>query len=731
MRPALWKYKELLLAPPSGAIQCDEPLDPEVICDCNIEEAQAVAKKYLDLKDDDDNPLWIHTETIMTSYAAGRTSGSIETEEMDGETYRYYTYKVTRRATGSLIPAFKANEKRKMGVFEEHETLTYAIILTSNTEAQLPPQQPKTLIIGCRCSYKSRLDKELVKAYDLSKAEIAELRPFRPMFAPDIVVMENYVILGTVSHADYPEDMEEDSIAAIGYFCLGDPCEVYHLQLKAAQQLLGGTLHEEGFVVSENLTSSSDPFLALSSDPFIITPQRYALEFSADGEDFFALVDCDCTGISLRQFADNEEWASYPGACTEGECVKLKFILELSGYNMSDMHGVVFRRMGAESTVYNIPGSDCCDYYALHDKFYSADPEGGVYITCDCHIIFATESGSCPQRDWEFRFYAGACDCIDYRLIAVDAADLLGITEFSWGSNTTYHAVIHEPFGGGYTYEVDRVCHLWTPHDGSDQMNHGYLDYDILYFFFRRCDGSLWLGYADRDSMGVCSYDNGTLEAGYAGPFLSGEFTGHLKPFTAPGERADGLFWRCPFVGWQYWYEYYGTISFATEEEADAWIAQAPEPSTTYILCGLSNYYQGPCPSKLEPSFPHEIIPVQKQHDPSEPYSPWIVDPAHAEATDEYAYCINYLETSRGFIINGVDGYHETIDIQGILAYWDGDPNSWLGPNCYGHNGVPWEDTTLVMNPRGVGPIADCSAEQLQAAWGAWGGNDPLELPIE
>ena len=438
--------------------------------------------------------------------------------------------------------------------------------------------------------------------------------------------------------------------------------------------------------------------------------------------------------VSLLWGMFGEDSKTFTNLCAPYLCELYREMFRIAaatyGYTPpEDENGILFRRCLLDSSSGESSGStdpydtgdgvSCGPVYEPYGPVYAfMDAGEGYYIIdCGCSVQFLQHHSACPSSYWKAHVWPDACRCVDWRNVYLDYADELGIVDFSWGSNTKYsYSYLYPDWEtGGWKVTTEKaVWSLGSCSDGCDQYNYGYLDYDLLLAIRRDCKGQLWIGTIGQDAT--------FSPRDYASPYLAIEFLGHVEPFAEDPDL--GFTWRCPIVVWHYGgNEYPDYNCFDTEAEASEYAHDAGNP-VPYV-CGLADYYQGPMASKLDVSFPLKLVPGKVTYD--EWNGQWCAHSAVWTAVDEGGYIINYLETSRGFLVNGLEGYYASITIRGIRPYITLECGGGEG-QLYEHNHVPLENTTLIAR---ITKVQGCLDEDgnptsdLQDAWDLWRGADP------
>lgn len=679
---------------------------PKEYCDCDARKVRCAIETFLEQRDDRDLPIYELTKEPEWS---GYTPAAFHYDAATGKNV------MTEEPAGKLFPAIKAFEsddpEQPMPEFEERKfrMLTYAAELKRiDLDYEPLADYPEFIVVGCRCEYDKRVD-------PLANAKNSEDEEDHYVLthAPNTIICYDFrlgrpirILWETLSEEAKEEKLKEaekDEDLFAPNLCAPYLCELYREMFRLAAEVYGYDMPEDenGIIFRRCLLDSSSGGSTSPGDPYATVTAMAA--------------SAPLATASSDTYGGGGDFSSSDGGGAGGDAG--------GGGTGSDAGG---GGTGGDDDI-TIDGVSCGPVYEPYGPVFAfmdtsegkrdGNIRGYYIIDCSCNVHFLQHHPACKRSYWKAHIWPDACRCLDWRNVYLAYADELGITDFSWGSNTKYSYSYLCPDYESGSWKVctgKEVWNLGSCYDGCDQYNYGYLDYTLLLAIRRDCKGQFWIGVIDKDAPFH------TRE--YATPYLDMEFLGHVEPFS---EDADlGFTWRCPIVVWHYWgSESPGYNCFDTETEASEYANDAGEQSLH--VCGLANYYQGPMASKLDVSFPLKLIPGEVTYD--EWNGQWCAQSGTWGAVDEGGYIINYLDTSRGFLVNGLEGYYASITIRGIRPY--------ITPGCdggegqlYGHNHVPMDTTTLMASLKTLKGCEDedgTPTPDLQDAWDLWRGEDP------
>ena len=678
---------------------------PKEYCDCDARKVRCAVETFLEQRDDRGYTIYELTQKPKPSgytHAVYHWNAGLDEEVLLTE------------PAGKLFPAIKSfdPDEEPMPEFEGHKyrILTYAAQLNRiDLDYEPLADYPKTIVVGCRCEYERRVD-------PLASAENSadELDHYVWTYAPRTIICYDFELGRPISllWGMFGEDSKVFTNLCAPYLC-----ELYREMFRIAAVTYGYTPPEDenGIIFRRCLLDSSSGGSTSPGDPY----DPYATVTAMAASSPLATASDTYGGGGHFSSSDGGGAGGDAGGDTGSDAVG-------GGTGGDTGSDAVGGGTGGDDDI-TIDGVSCGPVYEPVGPVFAfmdtsegrtdGNLKGYYVIDCSCSVYFLQHHPACRSSYWKAHIWPDACRCLDWRNVYLDYADELGITDFSWGSNTKYSYSYLSPDWetGGWKIATGKdVWSLGSCSDGCDQYNYGYLDYNLLLAIRRDCKGQFWIGTIDRDTPFA------TRE--YASPYLSIEFLGHVEPFAEDPDL--GFTWRCPIVVWHYWgNESPGYNCFDTEAEASEYAHNAGEPSLH--VCGLADYYQGPMASKLDVSFPLKLIPGEVTYD--EWNGRWCAQSGTWAAADQGGYIINYLETSRGFLVNGLEGYYASITIRGIRPYITSDCSGGEG-QLYGHNHVPLETTTLIAR---ITTVQGCLDEDgnptsdLQDAWDLWRGADP------
>lgn len=492
-------------------------------------------------------------------------------------------------------------------------------------------------------------------------------------------------------------------------------CAVFELELAFLAGIHGGRLYGEGFF----------DWLG-TQDDWHYQPFRKAWVYDMEASDSgtptttrLAWIECQCTGRASSMYKGGEIDVHGVDYFCDTPCQDLLVLRERAVKNGWEWHdaGIIVHK------AYNFgDGSQCnvCAWYDLDDRIRvmgAAEDSGHIYyVGCGCWNGVETISksswpdmiwpeppeGCTPDLNfWQILDWEYACKCNGVRELLLEFPDVFGVVSLSWGSDEKVR-LTHtwdDPMEPApvITTQISTISQLL----GGDQ---NYIDYRTLSVVRHRCPtGYTLTAYNDQGSRwGTLSLYDGDYEPVFLGPRTTwgqdpdvGDRTGHV-------------------VAWWMGCSEQLESCFDNQNDAENYYNQWGKNPSKPTACGIRDYYQSPHASLIEPETGlsyitggvHEIVHQDEWEDPDgethvDTWSEWCV------TNDQWCpnggfqgyygtaiYYLNWLETNRGLMFNGVDGYHQTWTIYGIQGA-KGD-STW--GSCFGHSVVPNQNETLTAS---------------------------------
>ena len=589
----------------------------------------------------------------------------------------------TRQAEGTLVQVLQRYRNVPENLSLEGRYLVYAVTLQNR-------QDGSYLTIGCEC----QMD------FDANSCN------------HQYVELENHCISDEVNVL-HKEDM---SMYAPEDSCKPIPCEAGSLLLSTYGSWYGGTLHPEGFCVIYELNGRED---------IEFTAFRRLLEYEYEDSSTrmrkAVILDCDCeleeSDFFSRSMIDTMRRiiVQCPNACSS-DCVAYEFLKSFASHEGMEFHeeGVVAHLAGATMHEDGEPTTVHADWYDADSCVaYKACVQfgNGMYVVpCDCDgstTILRIDNGSLLQNAKYNKYLEleDACFGIDRRELLLLYPDVFGIEDVSWGSNTKYrHSlrymaddwVWNEDTQEYDVVEVERVdegcsaCGSVSPIGGGGGSDF-YLDYRTMCFISKELDSNgqtkhrvEWI--SPSGSPSGSSRDDQLYD--------SAEFAGHMEPFEYDVDVRCN--WTGQYLQWDGSCGGNEAAYFDTQGEAEDYCSSHNPSKDCMGVCGRYAYDIPYRTRRISPPLQeYWLVPGEVRFE--DWCSKWSCTPPHYELGEEtvadgrkyyIVYREQWIDTNRGLLRYGEDGYADSIMVYGIQGSI-GNPN-W--GNCYGHSGVPTQD---------------------------------------
>lgn len=493
-----------------------------------------------------------------------------------------------------------------------------------------------------------------------------------------------------------------------------DLCEVYKAELDYVAEWHGGTLYDEGFF----------DWLG-SNDDWHYQPFLKAIVYDAEESDStaptttrIAWISCQCTGRASSQYKGGEIGVHHVHNFCSEPCQDLLVLRERAVRNGWTWHDAGIIACPAfywdqDYETWEITCHVCNDMYDQVIKCMGCADDGQghwVFVRCGCWEGIETISkadwepwdwmlwdSSCEPPETDYFEIEWICECFEQRELLLAYPELFGVESIIFGSD-----------------QIVEVTTTWEdPADGSTQtttskttlgrlmgVDENYIDYRTMGVVRRRCRGgwNLICYNAPNSRFGgthTFTYEQyqptflGRMRVPFGNDPDIGNRTGHVVAW-----------WMTPCVARE-------SQCFDNQQDAEDWYNQWGRNPSQPTPCGIRDYFQEAHESLMPPDLSlqyvtggvTEIVHSEEWEDPdggihTDTWSEWCATPDywcpaggfrgyHGQAV----YYVNWLETNRGWLVNGEDGYFPTLEIKGILQY--------NGGNCFGHSGVPEYDETL------------------------------------
>lgn len=493
-------------------------------------------------------------------------------------------------------------------------------------------------------------------------------------------------------------------------------CEVYEAELDYVAGWHGGVLHGEGFYD-----------LADQSNIWRYQVFRKALEFDDEGDEGeprtqkMAYIECPCnaratviTKAGILSVHDVYDICDSP-------CQDLFVLKQLAwerGWTWHDAGIIACHAYWADVDEQTWATSACgiCDWY---EKFVPVmgcadDGERWNVVFCDCDIGLTRipkqgwiywwdgmtdppDAGLCGELECDYFEIPWICECRQQRELMLAYPEIFGVESIVFGSDQIVEVTT------SWEDPADGSTHTTTTKTTLGRLmgvDENYIDYRTMGVVRRRCRGgwNLICYNAPNSRFGgthTFTYEQyqpvflGRMRVPFGNDPDIGNRTGHVVAW-----------WMTPCVARE-------SQCFDNEQDAQDWYNQWGRNPSQPTPCGIRDYAQEAHESLMPPDLTlqyvtggvEEIVHEEEWEDPDggihvDRWSEWCATPDywcpaggfrgyHGQAV----YYVNWLETNRGWLVNGEDGYFPTLEIKGILQY--------NGGNCFGHSGVPEYDETL------------------------------------
>lgn len=410
-------------------------------------------------------------------------------------------------------------------------------------------------------------------------------------------------------------------------------------------------------------------------------------------------IDCDCQrqivaevrGVSVTSIADFDYGFFASEDACDGLCEDEIAILVAQSINNGWTilgAGVLARRTSAQYSCYRfdldkIPVSLCIDTGTVYK-----------YVGCTC---YTGEVSANYYALYGFLEY-DACRCLDIRELMLAYPAEFGVDDVSFGDDTVYTS--DKSQSGGYVYTESCLQH-------STSYNTWFCDYRNMYVIFdNSCIGmpndeyesggsyipdyflmefdanGRWLG-GDSRPLRYASVINGTLYFdGKIQPFTTSEYNKEIWPHSGQ------MNWKGLTIRWiaRNSNNYMGGggayDSYYSQSDAQAELERLNNLPNKYgynsfeAVTTNGIYFYEPKTSVTPPNFSPTHVEGRVEYNQNTDM--WDVYAPHDEfGNDDTVYNLNFAETNKGFIINGQNGFHDTLDVYGFLdslSHWTTPP---------------------------------------------------------
>lgn len=469
-----------------------------------------------------------------------------------------------------------------------------------------------------------------------------------------------------------------------------DLCEVWQLELDYLQGIFGGTLYGEGFF---DWLGDNDDF------HYVAFKKAYVFEAdesSGPTTQKLAYIDCACNRRATVRWKGGEIAVHNIEGFCESPCADLLVLREralLNGWTWHDEGFILCEAYSIEwNEIYDEWGNMdyqptsliCDDWYDDYRPCMGCADDGQNWHFVDCSCEWGIQT--VPKKSWDLwdmmmDMYSveppgsayldcdWACSCSRRREVWMAWPEYFGIDNIFFSTDSLVQ----------YGATVALAGSLFESHENR-------IDYRVMYAVRKRCaaegeaqwalwqlppPGSLW------GEHNGSYYDKPTYE-GQRIPF------GRDTRLTYNDNRlGNNVSWWGICSGGE-------AMGFPTEEEArdyvDHYILTDPDAA------GLRDYFQEAHTCITEPITATVDIPGSVWEDGGWWYGrpPQRCFDGPTGYYGRLVYCINWLDTNRGLLLNGV-GYFDEWTIYGIQGA-HGDPD-W--GDMFGHSGVPYQDELI------------------------------------
>ena len=312
-----------------------------------------------------------------------------------------------------------------------------------------------------------------------------------------------------------------------------------------------------------------------------------------------------------------------------------------------------------------------------------------IYVTCDCTRSEVT-AANYPR--YVYLEYA-ACRCLDIRELLLTFPDVFGVDDVSFGDDTVYTRDRSQSGGSIYTYSCL---------DHSTSYDTWYCDYRHLFVIFdnTKIGMSSLTYYGYTPDMFLLMFDTNARWLDGGGDPLKYDdvtdgslyFDGKMPPFTNADEAraiwphaSSGMTWNGLTIRWiadtMHQGEEYGVYWSQADAQAAVDMLNANPDSYRHksydAECSTDIFFFPPMASFTPPDYTATPQPARKVYNQDEML--WYVyEPYYDFPNGGSIYNLNFIQTNRGFLINGQSGYHATLEVAGFtdsLSHWTSPPS--------------------------------------------------------
>lgn len=314
-----------------------------------------------------------------------------------------------------------------------------------------------------------------------------------------------------------------------------------------------------------------------------------------------------------------------------------------------------------------------------------------IYIGCDC----TSGQKVSDYALWTYLEY-DACECLDIRELILSYPDEFGVEDVSFGDDTVY--TLDKSQSGGSVHTTSCLerstsydtwfCNyrsMYVIFDNScvgRQNDNGFGSYTPDYFLMKFDTDGRWLG-GDSYPLKYDDVTNGTLT-----------FDGKIQPFTTSEHNkeiwphSDLMNWKGLTIRWiarnsnNYWGGGGAYDSYYSQSDAQAELERLNNRPNKYgynsfeAVTTNRTYFYEPKTSVTPPNFNPTHVEGRVEYNQNT--GMWDVYAPHDEfGSDNIVYNLNFAETNKGFLINGQNGFHDTLGVYGFLdsiTHWTTPP---------------------------------------------------------
>jgi hypothetical protein len=373
-------------------------------------------------------------------------------------------------------------------------------------------------------------------------------------------------------------------------------------------------------------------------------------------------LDCDCEEVLLltMEFAappatiDLFGYAFLPNssACAGGCKEQIATLIAqavASGWTIKG-GGVIVQKTSSEYPCYrfDLPVIKVALLVDTGSSFY--------YIGCDC------SRGSITSNYAKYGYLEyDSCDCFDIRELVLTYPEAFAIEDVSFGEDTIYHYFNTD---AGSDYYDDFISY-----NHSYQGDAWYCDYTTMYIVVDNTK----VGYSNSNPMTMWTFGvagNPRFNFGYK----SIEFVGKIQPFTTiEDNRAiwganTSLEWKGNTILWDYSEDQeweWDIASYYSKSEAESALAEY-ESSHAPINIEMTSFGpidQATPEASFGPTYSHHLVSGNVVYSSAD--NKWHVIASHYESNVKRVYGLNYIPTSKGFLVNPSQSFNRCITIEG------------------------------------------------------------------